>query len=53
MINTLQVTVNDVLDFLTQVFDSGLSYDTINIARSALSLLGVFVRWFCGWPYIY
>ncbi|KAH3806244.1 uncharacterized protein LOC127860415 [Dreissena polymorpha] len=39
-INTLQVTVNDVLDFLTQLFDSGLSYDTINIARSALSSLG-------------
>ncbi|XP_053398289.1 uncharacterized protein LOC123561770 [Mercenaria mercenaria] len=40
-VNSVQVTVNNVIDFLTRLFDSGLSYESINIARSALSALGI------------
>lgn len=35
-----------MLDFLTELFDAGLSYDTINIARSTLSSLGIMLDGF-------
>lgn len=40
-IDPLQPALNEVLDFLTVLFDKGLSYSTINCARSALSALGI------------
>ena len=36
-IDRMQPHVNQVLDFLVELFDSGLSYSAINTARSALS----------------
>ena len=36
-IDRLQPNVHEVLDFLTDLYDSGLSYSAINTARSALS----------------
>lgn len=36
-LDPLQVAVGDVLDFLVELYDSGLSYSGINTARSALS----------------
>lgn len=38
--------MNNVLDYLTHLFDKGLSYDTINIARCALSALGIVLEGF-------
>ena len=42
-INSMQPIVNDVLEFLHDLYKKGLSYSTINTARSALSnyLMGV------------
>jgi hypothetical protein len=40
-INPVQVTVNVILDFLTTLFKPGLSYESINAERSALSALGI------------
>jgi hypothetical protein len=33
--------VNDVFEFLTELFDKGLGYNSINCARAALSSLGI------------
>ena len=33
--------MTDVIDFLTDLFDKGLGYSSINCARSALSSLGI------------
>ena len=36
-----QSSLNNVLDFLTELFESGIGYSAINTARSALSVLGI------------
>ena len=36
-INSFHTSVNHILDFLTELFHSGYSYETLNSARSALS----------------
>lgn len=38
-INNVQTSIGYALDFLTELFDNGSSYSTINTARSALSTL--------------
>ena len=38
-INSLQASVGNALDFLTDLFEAGRSYSTINTARSALSTM--------------
>lgn len=38
-IDSLHPSVNQVLDFLTSLYNAGLSYSTINTARSSLSAL--------------
>lgn len=40
-INSIQPSLSSVLDFLTDLFEQGLSYSSINCARSALSAFGV------------
>ncbi|KAH3856801.1 hypothetical protein DPMN_099396 [Dreissena polymorpha] len=41
MIDTMFVSINDVVEFLTIEFKKGLSYCSINTARAALSSLGI------------
>ena len=38
----LQPTVTDVIEFLTEIFQSGIGYSCLNTARSALSAVIVF-----------
>lgn len=40
-INPISQTVEDVVEFLTEQYENGLSYDSLNTARSALSSLGL------------
>jgi hypothetical protein len=40
-INSVCPTLNQVLEFLNSLFESGLSYNAINSARSALSAYGI------------
>lgn len=40
-INQISVSVNNVIEFLTDEFQKGLGYNSINTARSALSSLGI------------
>jgi hypothetical protein len=40
-INSVCPTLNQVLEFLNSLFESGLSYSAINSARSALSAYGI------------
>lgn len=40
-ISFVQPDLDDVLQFLTELFESGLSYSSINTARGALSALGI------------
>ena len=40
-INSVYPTLNQVLEFLNSLFESGLSYSAINSARSALSAYGI------------
>lgn len=40
-IDTFQVPVNIILDFLTELYENGLGYSAINTSRSALSALGI------------
>ena len=44
--DAFQVSLNDVLDFLTKLFESGLSYSALNTARSALSAIGIIINGF-------
>lgn len=39
--DTFQTSISDVIEFLTELFHQGYSYETINTARSALSSLCV------------
>lgn len=41
MINSVCPTLNQVLEFLNSLFESGLSYSAINSARSPLSAYGI------------
>ena len=43
-INSLKPSLSSVLDFLTDLFESGLTYSSINCARSALSAFGVMLK---------
>ena len=40
-ISSFQVSINDILDFLAELFENGLKYSAINSARSALSAVGL------------
>ena len=40
-INQVQASLVNVLDFLTKLFEEGLSYSSLNSARSSLSALGL------------
>lgn len=40
-INSFSVSVNDIIEFLTEQFEEGLGYSAINTARSAISSLGI------------
>ena len=40
-INSILPALTDVLDFLTELYDQGLSYSAINSARSSLSAFGI------------
>ena len=42
-IGEIQTSLNNILDFLTHLYESKLSYSSINTARSALSALGLMV----------
>jgi hypothetical protein len=39
-ISSISVTIVDVIDFFTGLFQSGLGYSALNTARGALSALG-------------
>ena len=45
-ISGFQVSLNDVLDFLADLFEQGLKYSAINSARSALSAIGLIIDGF-------
>ena len=40
-IDKFSPSVNEVIEFLTDLFENGLGYSSINIARSALSSIGI------------
>lgn len=40
-IDPISPSVNNILEFLTLLFDNGLSYSSLNTARGALSALGI------------
>ena len=40
-VNSIQPSLNQVLEFFTQLFDTGLGYSSLNTARGALSALGI------------
>ena len=39
--SSFQVSINDILDFLAELFENGLKYSAINSARLALSAVGL------------
>ncbi|XP_013394424.1 uncharacterized protein LOC106161898 isoform X1 [Lingula anatina] len=43
-INSFYVSVNDVIEFLTELYNKGLGYSSLNTARSALSSLGILLE---------
>lgn len=45
-IDSVSVSVQNVIEFLTMEFDKGLSYSSINTARSALSSMGIMLGTF-------
>ena len=45
-IDAFHAPLNEVLDFLTDLFESGLSYSALNTARSALSAIGITINGF-------
>lgn len=40
-INSIQANINDVLEFLTELFENGIGYSAMNTARCALSAIGL------------
>lgn len=40
-IDSIQANINHILDFLTDLYDSGCGYSAINTARCALSAIGI------------
>lgn len=40
-VSSIQPSLNQVLEFLTQLFETGLGYSSLNTARGALSALGI------------
>ncbi|XP_055954504.1 uncharacterized protein LOC126811206 isoform X1 [Patella vulgata] len=43
-ISIIQSSIADVTSFLTELFETGLSYSSLNTARSALSAMGIIIQ---------
>lgn len=45
-VDSVQISLSNVLDFLTSLYHDGLGYSAINTARSALSAIGIILEGF-------